>query len=223
MTRDDLRTLVRSLSRTEAHDITDVEIDVYLNEGYNEVLINAAWPWCYATTPDTVTQVADTASYTLAAAVRKVLAVTFPSQGYSLKSVALSDWARLQNTVSGSTLPTHFAHNNGELNLWPTPSTTDDLEVYYYEHPAWGASGISEPVFDAPHHSVLSDWALSRLWEQEEDFQRSNDYRGRFELKLGRMRAFYNTETIDRPMIYGGAGASRGRSNMPFLADASML
>jgi len=224
MERSDMRTLVRTLSRVESHDVSDANLDIFLDEGYNEVVTNRVWSWGYALTPQTVTMEDGTDVYSLNAAVKRIIAVIETDRGYPLESISQTDWARRKEGIIATNSPLQFTFSKGDLHLWPVPGTTNDLDIYYYEHPTFAAADASEPVFDSTFHTILVDWAMSRLWEVEEDFEKADDYRSRFEIKLIRMGKFYNSEIDDRPMIYGDrpdlayGGIMR---NMPWLADAS--
>ncbi len=220
-TRAELRTLIRAIGRFQTHDVSDSTMDTYLDEGYREVVSSREWPWCYITTPQTITMVSGTAEYAINAAVKRIISVVNVDQKYPLRKVSQSDWANVQNQVTGSTHPVAWTMGNRTLHVWPTPGTTDDLDVYHYGHPAWAAADATEPAFDEAFHEMLANWALSRLWEQEEDMEKADDYRARFEVKLIRMGKFYDSELSQRPAIFGGGALYAQPSNMPFLTDAA--
>jgi len=137
--------------------------------------------------------------------------------------VSQSDWARMQESIESTSRPVAYTFARTTLYIWPKPATTDTLDVYYYEHPAWGATDSDEPPFESSFHTAIADWALSRLWEEEEDIEKADDYRQRFEVRLNRMEKFYNTEMVSRPMIFGeGFDRRYGPSSMPWLSDAGL-
>lgn len=220
MIRSELDTLIRTIAQVETHEVSTTELDTYMQEGYNEVVSHRTWPWCYEGTPETIAMVADTGEYAVDAAVRRIIAVVNIDQRYALESVAPSEWARRQYQIESTSDPLIFMFNNQKLYIWPLPATTDDMNVYYYEHPAW--TGDTAPPFDPAFHTVIADWALHRVWEQEENFEKSDDYRSRFEMKLNRMGKFYNNLVEDSPKIWGRKGPVRGPSNMPWLDDAAL-
>lgn len=223
MDRLALRTLVRDISRTEEHDVADGVLDTYMDEGYNEIVSNRAWPWGYALTPETLPLIVDQNEYTLDPKVKRILEVVEVEQRYPLTSVSQSDWARTQDSIDSTSRPVWYTFARNTLFLWPVPATTDSLDIYYYEHPLWGPADDDSPVFDDAFHTAIVDWALTRLWEQEEDFEKADDYRSRFEVKMNRMGKFYNTEVGSRPMIYGGGqSGTAAPSSMPWLGDARL-
>ena len=221
-TRAELVTLIRALAQVETHEVSAAELTAYMNEGYLEVVSNRTWPWCYVATPETIAMIVDTSAYAVASAMRRIISVVNVDQGYDLESVAPSEWARRQAQTESTSRPVIFMFNKQKLFVWPPPSTTDDMNVYYYEHPEWASGDTIAPPFDAAFHSIIADWTLHRVWEQEEDFERSDDYRSRFEMKLNRMARFYNNLVQDTPKIYGRKGPVRGVSNMPWLDDAAV-
>ena len=218
-TRAELVTLIRAIAQIETHEVSALELTAYMDEGYNEVVSNRTWPWCYVATPETIAMIANTSEYAVASAMRRIISVVNVDQRYDLESVAPSEWARRQNQVESTSRPVIYMFNKQKLFIWPVPATTDDMEIYYYEHPEWAAGDVAPP-FDAAFHSIIADWALHRVWEQEEDFERSDDYRSRFEMRLNRMAKFYNNLVQDTPKIYGRKGPVRGSSNMPWMDDA---
>ena len=222
--RGELRQLVRDISRTETQDVTDSVLNVYMDEGYAEVVSHRVWPWGYALTPETVALVPDQNEYTLDDKVKRVLTVIEKEQRYPLTQVSQNDWARTQNSIQSTSRPIWYTFAIKTLFLWPVPATTDSLDVYFYEHPVWASDDTEVPPFDEAFHTSIVDWSLSRLWEQEEDLEKADDYRQRFEVKLNRMGKFYDTEMVDRPMIYGGGTDNvKGRpSSMPWLGDARL-
>ncbi len=224
MQRDEMRTLIRDIARIGTHDVTDANLDTFLDEGYGEVVTNRNWPWGYSLTPQTITMISGTDEYVLNSAVKQVLAVVEVDQRYALEAISQSEWARTKERINSTSRPQRFVFTRGTLHLFPVPGNTDDLDVYYYEHPAFAAADASEPVFHDSFHTILVDWGLSRMWEQEEDFDKAESYRARFEIKMERMGKFYNDEVLDRPMIYGDRpSVSKGRfPNMPWLGDAAV-
>ncbi len=223
MNRGELRQLVRDISRTNVQDVADAVLDRYMDEGYFEVVSNRFWPWTYVQVPETVTMIPDVNEYSLTAAVKRIVAIVEVEQRYSLRPVAQSDWVRTQESIRSTSRPIWFSFTNSVLYLWPVPASTDTLDVYYHTHPLWASDDAETPPFDETFHSIIADWALVRLWEQEEDFDKSDTYRSRFELKMQRMGQFYNSEVNERPLIFGGGSSGVSHpSSMPWLQDARL-
>jgi len=222
MQRSEMRTMVYRLMRIDdTVDVPNSDVNRYLDDGYNEVVAYTDWPWCYVATPDDVNMIADTNTYALEAAVRRVVAVINTAQNHALKEISMAEWLKRQNAVTSSSRPYLYAYSEQVLYVYPTPANTDAHEVYYFQHPSFGATDASTPDFDAAYHTVLVDWAMHRMWEQEEDFERSDEYRARFESRLKRMQDFYQTTGKDVPLIYGEYPNISHPGNMPFLSDAA--
>jgi hypothetical protein len=223
MDRTAIQSAVRSIAQITTSTISDADLTVFIDEGYNEIVAYTDWPWCYAMTPKEVTMIAGTTQYSLGADVKRVIAViNTASDQYALESVGQADWARRQAHLESTSKPKIFTFAKAYLHIWPPPATTDKLKVYHYEHPAFAAAGASIPAFDPAFHTLIVNWALHRLWEREEDFEKSDDYRARFEARLQRMVAFYNTQVGDMPKIYGERGGRMRGTNMPWLSDGAL-
>jgi hypothetical protein len=214
--------MARSLGQLTTFQIDDTTIGTYLDEGYDEVVARREWPWSFVLTPETVEMVSGQGEYALDAKVKRINGVVDVVQRRDLESVGIADWVRRQERIEGTSRPMIWTFSKQTLFVHPLPATTDDLDVYYYEHPAWIGIGDGDdvPPFDPAFHTMLVDWILHRAWEQEEDFQKSDDYRGRFEARMGRMINFYNDQQGDFPKIYGQRGQRVFASNMPWLGDA---
>lgn len=222
MDRDDIEAAVRSIAQITTAVISDADLTVFIDEGYQEIVSHTNWPWCYQATPDTVTMVAAQTAYDLDATVKRIITVINTDKDEELESVGPADWARRQASLTSLSDPKVFTYMGDQLHVWPPPTSTDDLDVYYYEHPEFAAAGASVPPFDEAFHMLIVNWALHRVWEREEDFEKSDDYRARFETRLVRMMHFYNTRVSDMPKIYGQRGQRVQGTNMPWLSDGSL-
>lgn len=221
MTRDEMRTMIRALIRLDnTTALPNATIDLFLNEGHDEVISYTDWPFLYAT--GTTAVVAGVGGYTIA--LDQIDVVVIEQDDRALRPLSRVEYLRLVEEVNTAGEPTHYFFNEGNANLlflWPPPASSGDtLRWFGRARTTLAAADASLPAWAEQFHTVLVDWAMHRLWEREEDFDRSAEYRQRFETKLGRMFGFYNRQTQLRPSAYGGGLANGSGTNLPFLSDA---
>lgn len=109
---------------------------------------------------------------------------------------------------SASTEPTHYAVTGTQLFLYPTPSANESGAVvcYFYTIPVDLVAG--SPVWATQFHHILVDYGCYRVHEREEYFEESRDAYDRFTRTLKDMIRWYNSRTLDNPLIYGDGGAN---------------
>ena len=100
----------------------------------------------------------------------------------------------------------------------------NDGEIFFYVFysPVWGPHPDDDEALPIPvhhHRTTLGNWAMYRVWERQEDFDRSDAYLGRFELGMQELIYEENTRNSDRPKIFGQLPSVRRRrsGNMPWL------
>ncbi len=219
MDRTSMRDLVRRISRIDVNDVPDTDLDVFIDEGYDRVVMFTEWDWMKVLSSEDIPMVSGQSQYATSAAVHQVTTVTNLEQRYQLRSISKNRIDRYLDAINSSSQPTGFFWVDGTLLIFPVPSSTDTLRVYHISVPSFGPGDNDEPVFSPLFHRILVDWSLHRLWEMEEDFDKSQEYRLRFEESVDRMSVWYNSLSQDTPNIYGERPVSARPSNMPFLTD----
>ena len=221
MTRAELRQFVRDLALTEAHEVSDALIDVFLQEGYFKVISRKYWPWLKQPVEQFA---ASTNPYDLTNfSVHPVLAiydlVEHETNQLPLTQVTRSEASFYINRAVTINRP-RFYWVEGQLLYWhPAPETSDLFNVSYYADPGWAPGDAESPVVPEAYHSTtLGNYAVHRVWERQEDFDRSDAYLGRFEMAITEMTNQENSRNRDRPKVFGELVGARGRArNMPWL------
>lgn len=216
-----MRVFARNLARIEDHDIDDVELDSYLDEGYDRVVMHTTWEWMKASATEDISMVPGQTEYPTTAAVEQVTTVINKEQRFQLRSLSKNQLDRYAGSTITTTQPVNYYWVDGLLTIFPSPSSTDTLEVHYVTVAPFGSEGTDVPPFNDLFHRTLVDWALHRIWEVEEDFEKSQEYRLRFEESVQRMTDWYTNLNQDTPNIYGQSPSLYHPTNMPFLDDAA--
>ena len=216
MLRSELRQFVRDMVLVGDHEVPDTLIDTFLQEGYYKVITRAHWSWLLHGTD----QFTPTASpFDLATLTAIPLAVSDLSPVDSLE-LPLTQVTRGQvNFFRHAPLMgrTRLYFTEGSnLFMDPPPDGTMTYEISYYADPGW--NGDTEcPIPVEFHTSTVGNFAVHRVWEREEDFDRSDAYLGRFEMGVGDLEFVENTRNADSPKIFGEIAGRRGRNHMPWL------
>jgi len=200
MKRSEIRDQVRFLSLIEEREVSDSQLDTLIDEGYDVIEGREAWTWATVPKPALVQTTVGADRY-LIPSFTHILAVIGRESGLQLRSVSRQELAL--NAWEKYGTPEIFTVEGRKIVLSPIPDETcQNFDVVYTAKGAWNPEDDSPP-FESEFHSMLADWALHRLWEREEDFDRSDRYRSRFEARLSDMNHFYSTRTKDRPLIFG--------------------
>jgi hypothetical protein len=220
MDRAGMRDYARKIVRIDVNDVSDPDMDAFLDEGYDRVMMHTTWEWAKSLVSEDVVLVPGQNEYATIGDVVQITSVQNTDRNYSLRSISKNELDSYLNAVITTTDPTHFYWVDGTQLIFPSASTTDTLAVQYITIPLFGNGDTDEPVFNHIFHRILVDWCLHRLWEMEEDFDKSTEYRARFEEGIARMTAWYNDLMKDTPNIYGESNLRYRPTNMPFLDDA---
>jgi hypothetical protein len=220
MDRVTLRTFVRELTLVKTHEVSDATLDSFLDEGYGRVIQRTEWDFLQTAEQDIAPAAAVFDTSTLTPTFAKVYAIAKKdSPDLALTQTTRSDFYHL---IRGRNLTGNvrfFFVENKQIHFYPVPDGTETFVIAYFQQPTWdpGDNDSPDPIPDH-YHTVLADWTCHRVWEREEDFERSDSYRGRFESSLTEMLYANNTLDSSRPKIHGEKVlASRGHPNMPWL------
>ena len=219
-TLSDLRGVVRNQTLAESDDVSDANIHLYLNQGLRELSMAFRWPWLEATT--TVDVVAATASYALPADYRKLFVVQDTDARRSLTRLTL---AQAQNHWGGD-VPEGDAADwyyvwDDALYLVPIPGTTATAayKIYYQKAVTVLAADADTPEFASEFHLILTHYAIARVWEHEEEFEKAKVADDTFRVKVAQMAQYYLKREESDPLIFGG-GTRPGLgtvNNLPWL------
>lgn len=98
--------------------------------------------------------------------------------------------------------PSRYNIYGNTLRLWPTPDGPYQISLNYYAKPLPDAES---PEIPEEYHHILVDWALSRCYKRENDYNSSqaslNDFEREKEKMKGQVQ--YDTSDYSQPRIIG--------------------
>lgn len=141
-------------SVSDAYGSTDANI-TQLRTLLKSVGRSLVWryAWFQQIKEHTFTTVEDEALYDLPADFQSMVDVS----GYNrttnirLHPASIQQWAELESSESASTNALSFRLRNGEIELWPTPTTENETIAFEYRSKYWVAlAGTTTATLDAP-------------------------------------------------------------------------
>lgn len=211
-TLSDIRDWVREQTLMEEADIATTKLNNIINQGVREVSARFDWPWLAS--ESTISTVAGQANYDLPTDLGRIEVVIDSDDDRRLDQVAPADaWDQYGGDFPDGT-PTTFFVWGSKIYLLPVPTKneTDAYTIHYYGSVSTLDNDSSEPAWEDRFHMLLADYAISKVWEREEEPAKAREAEGDFDQAVERMARFYLDRANDTPMIYGAGKPNRRRS-----------
>jgi hypothetical protein len=175
-----LRAQVRAIADVDATDVSDSEINTYINDAYQEAIGEELWPFLLERT--SFAGVPSQRDYVVAAVIasdvepNRILHVS--TQGTKLRKIEIVDYLQLEPQGQAETtgVPVAWAvMENTKLVLWPTPTGTDEIQVIYLKVAPDLTLDADEPLLPSRWAFVLKWGALSYVYQKigDQDSQES--------------------------------------------------
>lgn len=209
-----LRERVRTLTGIRLQDLrSDDQIDVVLNEVYQEVVESSNWPFLRNET--TVSVAAGAEEFTTPSGYSEVNAVSYSDavgNNIRLNQTTVDEIDLIDQDEEGD--PVYYARVDEEtFRLWPVPDRSITLEIRGKQTVANMSSDSDSPVFAEQFHPLVSYRASSRILSEEgDDSGRAQFYLNEANNFYARMLQFY-TRSTDTRMFVMGSRKRRDRLN----------
>ena len=201
-----LRDRARALSGIRLQGIrSDEQVDVVINEAYQEVVGLSQWPFLRASQQISVASGVN--SFETPVGYSEVTSLSYTDNGgytVRLQPTTIDEIDRLRDEEDEE--PTFYARvTDREFVLWPTPNINLTLQVRGKQK-VENLSGDSDtPVFDEQFHPMLAYRAASRMLAEEgDDSGRSEFYQQEANNFFVRMQQFYNRTADVGMFVMGG-------------------
>ena len=203
-----LRDQVRKLADVDATDVSDAEINTYINDSYQEALGDELWAFLLARI--SFPTVAGTSEYlvsSLASDIEAHRVVQVHAAGYLLDQIQPSKYFEMQPVgaaVSTSGTPNYWTILDGTtLVLWPQPSAVFTVGVVYYRVPADLTQDTDTPVFPSRYHFLLKWGALAYLYRKIGDLESADGAGKSFDDGTADLQADLVKSNPSEPLIWG--------------------
>ncbi len=215
MNLSQLRSHVRSLTGIQSTAIvSDADIDLFINEAYQEINREADWPFLRAQT--TITTVVNQPTYTLPAGVadNSIASVAILSNDVNRRQLK----PRSRYSTDDSPGPyligraKEYSVWNGVIEFYPTPDAVETINLRYFSEPANLVNNTDSPIFDAKFHSLVAYGASVRVLIREgDDTERRGYYNLQFQNGMEQMKGDYLSERDRSILRLGGRRRIFGR------------
>jgi len=154
-------------------------IDRWINQAYQELCEETAWPFLEASTsgtaPVTITD------------VRTVQSVSNTTTGRTLDGLARRDVVDVDPEVDDAGSPTHFYLDAQVLRVFPL-NTTDTISVRYLKIPTALASDSDTPIVPTRYQDLIVDGAVIRAYKDDDEMEAAGILRQVWAEGVQRMR-----------------------------------
>lgn len=206
----DIRSKVREIVDMDTVDVSDALLNMYIKDGYDRMIsLERRWPFLEKSYSLTTTQ--GTKDYTISGIgtgdVREITSIVEGSVGgVRLTLVDHADaeafWLGTEDTEGR---PMHFSVWEQKLYLWPTPNSAYTLSLRGYRKPVdWSADDVTDVDADVRLHQSLVYYAVSQLYQLQEDVQLARFYRDSFDEAVRLAASDIMRVSSHRPLVFSG-------------------
>lgn len=198
--RSEIRDWVRQQTLIEADDFAADKLNAVINQGVAEV--GNAWDWPFLEASEELIIEDGQAAYDFPTNFSRLIAITDEDGNVipeTTRRLALEDFAGADDRS-----PEAWYFFGEQFVFVPSPSETEYLTVDYLVHPTTLANDTDEPQWHSAFHMILAEYAAHKVWEREEDLERSGYHRQLFEIGLNQMKQHYRNRGQDSPIVLGG-------------------
>jgi hypothetical protein len=210
MTLTQMRSDVRSLiAETSTTYITNSEVDNWINQGMYEVSLMVCDDllWELQTSGTQAIAVGDT-TYTIPTDMVRITSAYNGSYEYTICSPTEALAFRLDDDFTGgdTTRPYLWIDAN-QINIYPTPTATGTLTVFYIKRPATLSSTSAECSLNKMLHHLIVYYAVAKCALKIRAFDVTQQYMKLFYDTI----QIYNTRMIKKNRLEEGNAAGGGK------------
>ena len=215
----DIRTFVRLSAVIEDTNITDIQINTLINQGYHELSIIFPWPWLETTADFTVSP--NVRTYALPTNFDYRIAMIDTNLDKAIQHVAAKDYFELYGQDSSSTgkAAEFWTIYDGSVYFTPVPSTaiTAAYTLYYYKNITTLVLDDDIPAFHDAFHWALVEYTKWKLFDREEFFAQSERSFITWTRYLNEMLTWYGSPVKKAPFLWGDGAQKRVFNNLTIL------
>lgn len=212
-----IRTLIRNQTEAEVDDITDDDIDEWVNNRYN--LVNTHRDWPYLETSTTIAVSAGATTFALPADFANFRDVRYNPTGSTqnvLEEVNPEEGSD-PNSSQAQGRPSAYwrVGASASANL-DRPVDAGTIALIYYNRPD-ELTALDSPIFDSQFHRILVYGGLVEVYEKTFDFDEAAVQEQKYERMLGAMVDYYNR--LRTTHFYGASRQRRTPRGRNFFFD----
>lgn len=204
---------VRAITDTDATDVTDAVIKLYLRDGFNRI-IDLERRWNFLEVTFSFTTVANQSAYTIdnytAYDMREVVSIVDADNArleYIGYDVAEEEFL-VTSPTSGD--PLFFSMWANQIHIFPTPNAAIPLVVRGYRLPDdWVTASTTTPDCPVQFDIPLVYYAISRIYQSQEEIQTAAVYNNSFAEAISVARKDLVRAPSATPVVFAGGKSVR--------------
>lgn len=182
----------------------------FVNEWHRRICSEVGLEYLLRDGETTISVVAGTNEYTLAAVVRKIRSIQDETNNITLLETTLPLLREMDPGEDATGLPTHYAHRSDrKIKLYPSPSANGTLTVDYEAQISDLDDDSDTPNVPEDFHYLLSLGARLNEYEKQDDRERL--MYARDEMKRGIDKLKYWVISRPRPVVRRGGDIGTSR------------
>ncbi len=212
MTLNDIVTKVREVTELDSTDVPTTVISMYIRDGYNQI-INLERRWTFLECKFNMTTTPNVGEYEIndftTDDVREVISIV-DDEGTRLEFISYDEAEDLFLYVTTPIKrPIMYSMWAGKIYLFPTPNAAYTATVRAYRYPEdWVTTNsiVDGPaVFDIP----LVYYAVSRIYQSQEELQTAMKYEQSFAEAISMARRDLTRPPSNSPVVFAGGAKKR--------------
>ena len=208
LTANDMVSSVRAITDTDATDVTDAVIKLYLRDGFNRI-IDLERRWNFLEVSFSFTTVADQSNYVIdnytAYDMREVVSI-LDADNARLEYIsydAAEEEFLVPSAASGD--PRFYSMWANEIHIFPAPTAAIPLIVRGYRIPDdWVTAGTTVPDGPVQFDIALVYYAISRIYQSQEEAQTAAIYNNSFAEAISVARKDLTRAPSAAPVVFAG-------------------
>jgi len=212
MTLNDIVTKVREVTELDSTDVPTTVISMYIRDGYNQI-INLERRWTFLECKFNMTTTPNVGEYEIndftTDDVREVISIV-DDEGTRLEFISYDEAEDLfLDVTTPIKRPIMYSMWAGKIYLFPTPNAAYTATVRAYRYPEdWVTTNsiVDGPaVFDIP----LVYYAVSRIYQSQEELQTAMKYEQSFAEAISMARRDLTRPPSNSPVVFAGGAKKR--------------
>lgn len=193
---------VLSYGFNDGPQVNRKRIQNWVNEALFEIARQVEAPEFQATEAISLTQ--GKYKYPLPTGFLRAQDIYYPELQTRLKPVDLQQFdLTAPKVVEGP--PAIYTIYASELWVGPTPQASGEtLELRFIKNPATLEADADVPALNANYYTLLTEYALGKAFEAEDDLESAQAHAGRFKTGLANYATDVQYRSVDRPRVVDG-------------------
>jgi hypothetical protein len=182
-------------------------IEQWVNEAQKQVAREVEAPEFQST--ENLTMIQGTWKYPLPADFLRMQDIYYPELVARLRPLDLQQYD-MSAPAKFEGPPEMYTLYANELWLFPTPNSTETLEVRYIKTAPVLKNESDVPLLDKDYLFLLTDYAIQRAFAAEDDLEASAAWRTRYKEDLDAYATDKQRRDVDRPRVLDGSWTGSG-------------